>query len=191
MDQQFVEGITRVARVLFDYQTARGLVGACHELSAIGVLLLRESGFKADLCIGVVHSPHAPPPLASDGVDFDHSWIEVAGAPIDIACASPLDWSVPLAPVICGMHVDDGRPCDLEYGVAGTLDESAANVGRQTLAEYFDAFDREGEPTLWDTTVALGRVLGLALDARPLRHRHGQTRWTLRTPEHFTGATEG
>src|ERR1019366_5504368 len=179
-----VERITRVARVVCDYQEARVLSGACHELSAIGYVLLRESGIdEAELCIGVAHSPHVPSFIPVDGIAFDHSWIEIGGAPIDAACAAPLPPSIPVAPVIVGMHVDDGRPTEITYGVGGALDEDGARVASLTLAAYFDAFDREGEPTPWETTIALGATLGLTLDAATTRSRHGETRWTLRAPK--------
>jgi hypothetical protein len=187
-DREYIDTITHIARTLYEYQVARRLMGACHELSAIGYLLLQETGIeKAELCIGVVYSPYAPPLVPSDGIDFDHSWIEIAGAPLDVACAAPLaGLGVPIAPVILGMHVDDGRPSELRYGVPGTLDEAAAKVARMTIAEYFDAqdfgdVDREGDPTLWEVTVELGSMLGLASDQQVLRTRHGAKRWSLRT----------
>lgn len=181
-DRAFVERITRVARILCDYQEARRLQGACHELSAMGYILLRESGIEqAELCIGVAHSPYVPAWSDSVGTDFDHSWIEIGGAPVDVACASPREGTGPsLAPVVCGIHVDDGRPSEIKYGVSGSLDDVAARVAGSTLAEYFDAFDREGEPTPWVSVVALGKGLGLALDVAALRRQHGDVRWSLR-----------
>lgn len=178
-----LEQIDRVARLLYGYARERELLGACHELSALGYVLLCEQGVAVELCIGVAYSPHAPF-VGVDGVAFDHSWLEVMdGEPLDIACSAPQPPGVAVAPVVAGFHVDDGRPPDLRYGVSGTLDEPAARVARETLGQYVEKFDRaDDEPSLWQTMVTLGSIMGLALDADTLRSRYGSKRWIHRAP---------
>jgi hypothetical protein len=180
-DDVQIERIDRVARLLYDYAAERQLLGACHELSALGYVLLREQGVDVELCIGVAHSRRSPF-LGVAGIDFDHSWLEVLGGePLDIACAAPHPPAIPVAPVIAGLHVDDGRPSDICYGVPGTLDEPAARVARETLGQYVEQFDRaDSEQSLWENMVGLGKSLGLALDVDGLRSRYAGKRWVPR-----------
>jgi hypothetical protein len=175
-----VATVTRTARTLYDYSEHRELLGACHHLSALGYLLLREQEIVADLCIGVVHTEQTPfqGGLPVNGIDFDHSWLEVAGLPVDVAIARPLPPGVQLAPVLFGHHLDDGREAEVIYGVDGILDEEASRVARCSFAEFMDEFPSAGG--LWPYATALGGELGLELDASVLRLRHGAVRWSRR-----------
>jgi hypothetical protein len=135
---------------------------------------LREQDLAADLCIGV-----ASVPMGRKTIHFDHSWLEVAELPLDVAIARPQEPFVPFAPVLFGHHLDDGREADVTYGAPdGTLDADASRVARCSLAEYVDRGPAPGG--LWSNAVSLGRSLGLALDADALRRRHGDVRWARR-----------
>jgi hypothetical protein len=182
LSEEQVMAVTRTARALYDYLEDQGLRGACHEVSALGYVLLREQGIAVDLCLGVAHSSISPfeevEGMPVQGVDFDHSWLEVGGMPVDVAIARPIPPAVPLSPVLFGHHLDDARESDVTYGIPGVLDDDAERIARSSLAEFMDGFPRAGG--LWDNLIALGRTLGLALEVGTVRQCYGGVFWSRR-----------
>jgi hypothetical protein len=169
----------QAARALFDLMQSYGggWDGACHALSSIGYVVLREHGIDAAPCLGEA--------LRNSPVRcfFDHSWLEVEGLPIDVAIGRQLEGMPPLAPVVAGQHIDDGRPSEVEYGVAsgGGLTPYASEILRKTIGKYMDDFP--GEPNgLWDLAIQIGASTGVSLDLESLHARYDDDRWVFRGP---------
>jgi hypothetical protein len=146
--------------------------GACHALTTLGYVLLREQDVEVIPCIGEVRCP--------PGVVFDHSWLELDDVPIDVAIARTLIDGLAFAPVVFGRHLDDARPSDVTYGVLTSgLDETARTIAAMTFAPYMDGFP-DHVHGLWGVASEVGANLGLKLEPERLRDQYGDVRWVLR-----------
>jgi hypothetical protein len=164
--------IARTMQAVYDLMEAVRWDGACHAISALMFVLLREQGVQATLRLGEV--------AFGDG-HFDHSWIEINGAVFDVAIARPLDPVSGHSPVVGGRHVHDGQPTPLIYGAVSGLPQDADAARRQNmqLGEYMDVFP-EHPQGLWGVAVDVGAQLGLHASAHSLRQRYSHVEWSRR-----------
>lgn len=139
--------------------------GACHLISGIMYILLREQNIQADLCIGEVQN-------TMEGYCFDHSWIEIDSKPFDISIQ--LTWDERRnAPVFAGYDLNEGKPSKFNYRFkAAGLGSVAWRVNQIPFVTYIDgANDTVG----WSAAIRIGKKLGLSLDRETLRQRYQET----------------
>jgi hypothetical protein len=151
------------------------LLGACHSVTAVAHVLLREQRIESVPCIGLVLLPHAG--------RLVHSWLEISSLVYDLAIAFPLIEYEEFreAPVVAGRNLDTGLPTELLYGTRLTDDAISypENIHHSSLTAYLDGSAEQGID-LWATTLALGTRLGLDVDVETLRRRHQKTPWSVR-----------
>lgn len=147
--------------------------GGCHDTSAVLHMLLTEAGVESTLCIGEV---------GKGRLFFDHSWVEVGGAVIDVAVCMPhLEGEAVGGPVFGGIDLVAGAPSCLRYGVQSGMGFDAASLPALQL-------DLQGysevQPTLdiWILVVAMASRCGnLNASFDGFRSRYGHVRRTLRS----------
>lgn len=71
--------------------------GACHATCSVLYVSLSEMGYEPNLCIGEV---------LGQGLYFDHSWMTLDGAIIDLAISMTLSGGAPVSgPIIFGKDI--------------------------------------------------------------------------------------
>lgn len=142
--------------------------GACHACASVLYVALSECGLAPRICIGECR-------YGLHGIPFDHSWIELDGAPYDLACAMSLDNGKPICPpVIGGIDVTTGKPTSLRYGIDYRgLDMEGEVVRMFPFADYMDGYPNDPKG-LW---VIVGICLGNNdIDVDCLRERYAHVR---------------
>jgi len=156
---------------LVDYYKKYPNPGACHLISSIFHVLLKEQGIDNDLCIGEVKTGPKY---------FDHSWIEIGGEVFDIAIQLTLDESVN-APVYGGYDLATEKVPNRVYGEQSPsgFDIEAKQVLNTPFVRYMDAYPnfREGA---WKIVKIIGKDLRLKLDISELRQKYKDTERTLK-----------
>lgn len=144
--------------------------GACHLLSSIMYVLLKEQSVESDLCIGEVQSP--------DGPYFDHSWIEINGRVFDLAIQLTDD-NTRNNPVYAGYDLGNGLITKYNYRFkAEGLDTIGEWVYKTPFSEYMDG----AAPLGWEVIERVGRSLGLKLRKEELREQYKDTKRVMVTP---------
>ena len=107
--------------------------GACHAVSAICFVLLKEQGIKCELRLGEV---------GIHNVVFNHSWIVIDQKVFDLAIYKSLEPKFDQPPTIAGINVDTLLPTELNYGVNSSLkdDPPTAMIKTLSLSEYMSGF---------------------------------------------------
>jgi len=142
--------------------------GACHLLSGVFHVLLKEQDIESSLCIGEVQR--------SDKFYFDHSWVEIEELPFDIAIQLNLNGEQN-APVFAGCDLDTGMKTRFNYrfkqfGLSG----EARMVQEIPFNRYMDGAPKG---VGWDAVERIGKVLGLKLNVSELRIKHQTTKRIL------------
>ncbi|WP_180229146.1 lasso peptide biosynthesis protein [Bacillus thuringiensis] len=151
--------------VMCDYLKERPNAGACHLLSSIMYVLLKEQGIECDLCIGEVKE---------NNYFFDHSWIEIDGKVFDVAIQMTLDGrSNP--PVFASYDLGSTTTTSREYGMSspGGLDSVAQKVLRVSFDRYIS--EAEIKDGTWKKIKKLGRNLKLRLEVSELKEKYKDT----------------
>lgn len=145
--------------------------GACHLISGIMYILLKEQGVESSLCIGEVQR--------LDKLYFDHSWIEIDNKVFDIAIQLTFD-EKRNAPIFAGYDLSSSNITDLNYRFhAEGLGGIALKVRNSPFNEYMDGAPRN---LSWGAVERIGRHLHLKFDRNTLRHEYKNTQRILVTP---------
>lgn len=167
--------IVRTCFVVLRFLHANGWHGAGHPSTAILHVLLRAQGIPSTLCMGEARI--APS-------SFDHSWLEVRGAPFDMAISLPLPQPTrALPPVVGGLDVETAEPTVVQYGARPVHppDPAAAQAQSMPFVEYMDGFPGV-EHGLWAVVAGLAGSCGLPpLPVALTRAAHADTRWSVRS----------
>lgn len=156
--------------------------GACHATTAVAYAVLREAGLAADPCIGEVG-------LDTRGPYFDHSWIEIAGKPYDVAITRPLvDLpEVRSSGVFNGIELATAAPSPFGYGVTSGrgFDPLASAISELTLGEYIEA--SRGRLSgiardLWQVCESVAARAETRFDLVRSKIELSSARWIERTP---------
>ncbi len=154
--------------VVSDYLKVEPIHGACHLISGIFYILLKEQDIECELCIGEVQ--------AKFGL-FDHSWIQINGDIYDIAIQAQLDYK-DRDPIFAGIDLGTGKKTDSKYGIDGKgLDAIANMVLNMPFVEYMD----NAPVNVWDITRKLLKKLNITKSAEELRKKYKDTERILIT----------
>lgn len=160
------EAISKTFFAISDFYKKNPNPGACHLISSIFHVLLKEQNIENDLCIGEVKVGEQY---------FDHSWIEIDGRVFDIAIQSTLDGSTN-APVYGGYDLYTEETPERIYGEASPsgFDNDAKMVQKTPFVKYMDAYPnfREGA---WKIVKMIGKELRLKLNIDNLKTKHQDT----------------
>lgn len=154
-----------------DYYTINPLYGACHLISSVLHVLLKEQGIENDLCVGEV--------THKKGKFFDHSWIEIDGKVFDIAIQLTMQEEVyPL--VYAGYDLYTEKLVERVYGTTSQLglDLDAETLLKTPFVNYMNAYPFL-EKGAWEMVESIGKDLRLKLDINELPKRYVNTQRTL------------
>ena len=149
------------------YMKKNNWIGACHATTAVMYVALSEIGLKPKACIGEVYSVELR--------YFDHSWIELNGKIIDLACSMTLlgGYSA-CAPIILDIDCGTGKKYDLKYGINYQgLDTAANHIYKTPFCSYLDAYP-ESKNGLWDV---ISVILDKEINIEELRNKYKDTKW--------------
>lgn len=166
---QHQDEISNAFFVVSDFLKENPIQGACHLISSIFYILLKEQDVECDLCIGEVR--------AHFGV-FDHSWVQVNDDIYDIAIQIHLS-GIEDDPVFAGYDLGTGKETESIYGIGNGsgLDADASLVLNMPFVEYLD-----GAPVkVWNITRNLLRKLNVTKSADELREKYKNTERILIT----------
>ena len=137
---------------LYEYMNRKLWIGACHASSAALYVVLSELGFSPKLCLAEVEAPN---------LIFDHSWVEIDGAIIDLAISLPQQGPPMSGPIVLDTDVTTGQKYRLIYGTnhGRGLDMDALYVATTPFCDFMDTYP-ERVNGLWDVVEdVLGRKL--------------------------------
>ncbi|MFE0506452.1 lasso peptide biosynthesis protein [Peribacillus butanolivorans] len=170
-DHEQREKIFNTFFAISDYYKKHPNPGACHLISSIFHVLLKEQGIDNDLCIGEVKTGHQY---------FDHSWIEIGGKVFDIAIQLTLDEATN-APVYGGVDLSTAEVPERMYGTPSPVgfDTQAMQVFNSPFVTYMDGYPAFKEGA-WKIVKVVGKELRLKLDIIELRQKYKETRRILK-----------
>lgn len=150
--------------------------GACHLLSSMGHVLLKESGVDGRLCVGEVLK------CGDEAIGtFSHSWNDAASVMFDVAIARPLE-AMPifeqLYPTLAGVELPAGTRTGVVYGVPLPLDEKAMTVLSGTLGDFVERGREVSGLDFWWWYERSCRRLGIKVQAQKLARKYRDDRWT-------------
>lgn len=164
--------ISQTYFAVMDYYKKYPNPGACHLVSSILYVLLKEQGVENDLCIGEVkiNDKYA-----------DHSWIEINGEIFDIAIQLGLDGSIN-SPIYSGFKLTDSTKTEMIYGSTSPvgLDNEAKQVLATPFVVYMDSYPQFNQGA-WRIVKDIGRELKLKVDIPKLREKYKETNRTLKS----------
>lgn len=171
--QGYETDIADVLCNLMRYMKEKQWMGACHATAAVIYVALSELGYKPSVCIGEV----------KDEVVgfFDHSWIELDGKIIDLACVITLMGGRPVnAPIIFDIDSFTGEHYEMNYGIYFSgLDEVANYILNIPFTDYLDSYPDE-KNGLWKIVEI---VLDKKVDVPLLRNKYRSVQWKYIHPE--------
>lgn len=149
--------------VVSDYLKENPIYGACHLISGIFYILLKEQDIECELCIGEVQARFGR---------FDHSWTQINGDIYDIAIQIQLD-EVERDPIFAGVDLGRGKKTDSVYGISDGkgLDAIAVQVLNTPFVEYMNGFPMDA----WDITRKLLKKLNINRTIDELRSTYKHT----------------
>jgi len=147
-----------------DYLKANPNPGACHLLSSILFVLMREYQIDCVLRIGEVLRP--------DGKYFDHSWIEIDNLIFDVGIQLTYD-EQKNPPVYAEIDLGSGKPTKLLYGAHSPkgLDRETQQILKTPFIIYMNGFPlfKDGA---WEIVKKIGSKLGLVVNISTLREKY-------------------
>jgi len=156
--------------------------GACHGTSTMFYVLLRELGYDANLCSGVI---------STNFWVTGHSWVELKGKVYDAACYFSAEDTPHLMPVFNGMSLDTMQATETAYGIADAPFDAGVHmmVNDSTVSNTMaaDYVELKGI-SLWQALdnvcmlsgIEILKVTNGVLDVRDLRDKYKDVRSELR-----------
>ncbi|MCU5681268.1 SEC-C domain-containing protein [Bacillus wiedmannii] len=165
---------------VFNHAMRKQWIGACHALSSILYILLKEQGFNSNLEIGFTKSSKVPFP-------FCHSWITLDGFPYDVGLYrshSPFQHDVNpyieiATPIFKGIDLEDGAVTNISFGVPSnreSIDNNFKQLIKMTLGEYMKNWPNQ-KNGLWGETIEIAERIGLTLKIDELKAKYYEDRF--------------
>ncbi|BCC80243.1 YecA family protein [Bacillus cereus] len=165
---------------VFNHAMKKQWIGACHALSSILYVLLKEQGFNPNLEIGFTESSKIPFP-------FCHSWITLDGHPYDVGLYrshSPFQYDMNpyieiSAPIFKGVDIDNGVVTNVSFGVSSdreSIDNNFKQLTKMTLGEYMGNWPSH-KNGLWGETIEIAERIGLTLKINELKAKYSEDRF--------------
>ncbi|HFJ9374848.1 TPA: YecA family protein [Bacillus nitratireducens] len=165
---------------VFNHAMKKQWIGACHALSSILYVLLKEQGFKPNLEIGFTESSKIPFP-------FCHSWVTLDGHPYDVGLYrshSPFQHDMNpyieiSAPIFKGVDIENGAATNVSFGVSSdreSIDNNFKQLTKMTLGEYMGNWPSHKDG-LWGETIDIAEKIGLTLKINELKAKYSEDRF--------------
>jgi hypothetical protein len=158
---------------IFDYSLQKNWRGACHGVSSILFILLKEQGIDCKLQLGFVKAPAISFP-------FCHSWITIEGEVLDIGLYRS---NPPIAhdsyievspPIFKGTDLQTNNPTLISFGITSNRESSDRNyqlLSQMTLGDYMKGWPLHKEG-LWGETVEIAKRLNLPVNVQELKAKY-------------------
>lgn len=177
-----VDNKEELKTIMFDtyqFMKKNNWQGACHALSSIQYILLKEIGLNPKLCIGVVE--------VFKGICFDHSWIELDNKVYDITIANGLNNIKVSEPIIAGINIATLNRSELVYNTNKKLDFPASIIKDMSITEYLDEFSNQPindipaflKCGLWNLILEFAKNINLELNIYDLREKYSKVKRTI------------
>lgn len=155
-----------------DYYKKHPNPGACHLISSIFYVLLKEQNIENELCLGEVKNGDKY---------FDHSWIEINGEVFDIAIQHTLDGSENSL-VYAGHELLTGEKHSRIYGISSPVgfDMEAKMVKDTPFVTYMNGYPQFKDGA-WKIVKDISKELRLKLDIDVLKDKYKDTTRVLKS----------
>lgn len=164
--EHYETDISIVVTNLFRYMKKKNWIGACHATSSVLYVALSELGYSPRLCYGEIE--YGTPKTA------DHSWVELNGKIIDLACSMTLKGGTAISnPVILGYDVITRSFPNIRYGISDGhgLDMQTRMIANMSFTEYMDMFPDEKDG-LWGVLLHILPTASLEIDAMRKKYQN-------------------
>lgn len=121
-ENNFEDEVSDTILNLYDYIMEKKLIGACHALSAVLYVALKEMGYSPEIKVGECKYKFDKP--------FDHSWVELNNKIIDLAIFMPFSGIVGQygGPIIFNKDSFNMTDSQIQYGINTGLPFSIETV---------------------------------------------------------------
>lgn len=157
---------------VFDYSVKKNWRGACHGLSCILYILLKEQGVDCQLQLGFVKADAVPFP-------FCHSWITINGEVFDVGLyrsnppvPSPNMYVEVSYPIFKGIDIKTNKPTPVFFDVTTErVDRIYEQLSRMTLGDYMKGWPLHKDG-FWGEIVEIAEKLGMTVDINELQEKY-------------------
>ncbi|MBT2626033.1 SEC-C domain-containing protein [Bacillus sp. ISL-32] len=157
---------------VFDHSVKEAWRGACHGVSSILYVLLKEQGIDCKLKLGFVKAELDPFP-------FCHSWIIIDGEIFDVglyrsnpSILSPNEYLEVSAPIFRGVNLETNQPSPVQFGVTTErIDRTYEQLSRMTMGEYFNGWTLHKDG-FWGEIIQIAKKLDLTLNIQELQEKY-------------------
>lgn len=159
---------------VFNHSIKKNWRGACHAISGILYVLLREQGIHAQLKVGFVKSPKVH-------FEFSHSWVEVDEKVYDLGLyrsnppvASPNEYQELSAPIFHNIDLEANMETSIRYGVPSVREKTDRNLQtilNMTLGDYMNGWPNH-KNGLWGEVIEIADRLGLSLNLHEIKEKY-------------------
>ncbi|KIV58585.1 hypothetical protein AM501_05250 [Aneurinibacillus migulanus] len=160
----------------FEHSIAKNWSGACHALSSILYVLLREQEIDVELFLGAVDN---------NGFMFSHSWIEIDDEVYDIALYrsnDPRNIGSILTispPIVKTLDITSKRKTNIKHGVEWPelrTNPNAQTIKTLTLGKYMSGWPshRFG---LWGEAEDIAKRINLKVNRKVMQEKFSKCKW--------------
>lgn len=166
---------------VFDYSIKKQWRGACHAVSSILYILLKEQGINCVLSLGFVKTSAFEFP-------FSHSWLTIDEHIFDIGLyrSNPgFNGNVLFVetspPIFKGYNLSSNKPTDVSFGVTTdrkNKDQNFKLLSKMTIGQYMDGW-KAHKNGLWGEAVEVAKSLNIELEVIDLKTKYSHERFTV------------
>lgn len=166
---------------VFNHSLKENWRGACHALSGILYVLLREQGIQAQLKVGFVKATQIP-------FEFSHSWVELDEKVYDLGLYRsnpPVRYSNEYLeisePIFHSINLEENKKTDIRYGVQSDREKTDRNLKfilGGTLGEYMNGWP-DHKNGLWGELIEIADRLGLSLNLHELKEKYSNEKFSF------------
>jgi hypothetical protein len=168
----FNEKLVNTFFAVFDHSVKEAWRGACHGVSSILYILLKEQGIDCHLQLGFVKAESVPFP-------FCHSWITIDGEIFDVglyrsnpSIISPNGYLEVSAPIFKGVNLETNQPTPIHFGVTTKrIDRIYEQLSHMTLGEYLKGWPLHKDG-LWGEIIDISKELDITVDIKELQEKY-------------------
>lgn len=154
---------------VFEHSVKKAWRGACHGVSSILYILLKEQGINCQLRLGFVKA---------DAINFPfcHSWITIDGEVFDIGLyrsnPNPLSnmmYKEVSPPIFKGVNLETNQPTPISFDViTERVDRIHEQLSRMTMGDYMKGWPLHKDG-FWGEIVEIAEKLDITVDINELQ----------------------
>jgi hypothetical protein len=181
-DYPFNEKLVDTYFAVFEHSEHQGWRGACHGISSILYVLLKEQDIYCELHRGYVKPANRPQ-------TFAHSWVTIEDKVFDIALyrgnpsfinAKPWEYDEISAPIFNGINLERNERALVSYDVPFELegqDRTFLKIKGMTFVEYMNG--GQAPYGLWGDVMEIAKGLKLNVNIQELKEKYANQQLIL------------